>query len=142
MGFISTVRNYLYHNKIRELDVDDNKLLIEHKKIIEQKALLRSAFIEFYNEMFLYADSYFNVKGREVELGSGSSFIKEIRPCVETSDIRVAENIDLVVDATKMPFDNSSIRCIYAINVFHHIKLPDDFFVELIRVLKPGGGVF
>ena len=38
-----------------------------------------------------------------------------------TSDTLPYEGIDRVVDATKMPFEDESVRAICMTNVFHHI---------------------
>jgi SAM-dependent methyltransferase len=39
-----------------------------------------------------------------------------------------------------MILKKNSIKCIYAINVFHHLPNPEKFLDELCRVLKVGGG--
>uniref|UniRef100_UPI00404899EC class I SAM-dependent methyltransferase n=1 Tax=Orrella sp. TaxID=1921583 RepID=UPI00404899EC len=44
------------------------------------------------------------------------------------------------LDALAMNLADNTVRCIYAINVFHHLPDPDLFFAELARVLHPGGG--
>jgi ubiquinone/menaquinone biosynthesis C-methylase UbiE len=44
------------------------------------------------------------------------------------------------LDAQAMNLADNTVRCIYAINVFHHLPDPDLFLVELVRVLQPGGG--
>jgi SAM-dependent methyltransferase len=39
-----------------------------------------------------------------------------------------------------MALPDDSVRCIYAINVFHHLPDPERFLSELCRVLHAGGG--
>lgn len=56
------------------------------------------------------------------------------------SDIKALPFVDLVVNGEQMPFADSSLRAVYAINTFHHINDPRAFFRELMRVLQPGGG--
>ncbi len=75
-----------------------------------------------------------------LEIGSGSSRIKEVYPEVITSDIKHLPFIDLVLRGEAMPFGACSLRAIYAINVFHHLARPRLFLGELLRVLHPGGG--
>jgi SAM-dependent methyltransferase len=75
-----------------------------------------------------------------VEIGAGVSFFKKLYPEVVSTDIKQAENLDMVVDALAMPFTNDSIRAVYGLNCFHHFPDPDRFFCELERVLTPGGG--
>jgi SAM-dependent methyltransferase len=73
-----------------------------------------------------------------LELGSGSSYIKEIRPEIITSD--VAHGIaDMVIDGRKLPFADNSLRAIFLTHVFHHIPDIELFLREACRVLVPGG---
>jgi len=44
------------------------------------------------------------------------------------------------LEATRMNLDDNSVRCLFSINVFHHISYPSKFFEELKRVLKINGG--
>ncbi len=85
-------------------------------------------------------DKFFCKDGIELELGSGVGFFKNFRKNVITSDIRPGLKHDMSIDATKMSLDNNSVKCIYAINVLHHLSHPNKFFNELIRVLKKNGG--
>jgi len=133
-------RKLLTEPKVAGIDVDSNLLLERHMAVLRDKVLLRSAFETFYEDMAGCCNRYFQVDGLEVELGTGSGFFKKLRPALITSDVRKAEHIDMEVDAQQMPFDDASVRCIYAINVFHHLPNPERFLSELTRVLKPGGG--
>jgi SAM-dependent methyltransferase len=134
------LRNALYEPSVRSLDVDEGQLLEQHREILQRKPMLRSAFEEFYREMAACADRYLTSDGIELELGSGAGFFKQVRPAVMTSDVRMAPHIDKAIDAQNMDLPDQSVRCIYAINVLHHLPDPDKFFAELCRVLKPGGG--
>lgn len=140
MNMIELVRQWLYESKVRGVDVDDNTLLDIHGEILSKKPLLKSAFTEFYQDMALLCDRFLPAEGLEVELGSGAGFLKTIRPEVVTSDIRKSKRIDMELDAQAMSLEDESVRCIYAINVFHHLPDPALFLEELSRVLKVGGG--
>jgi SAM-dependent methyltransferase len=122
------------------INVDSNLLLERHMAVLHDKVLLRSAFETFYEDMARLCDYHFRIDGLEIELGTGSGFFKKLRPALITSDVRKAEHIDMEVDAQQMPFDTDSVRCVYAINVFHHLPSPELFLAELERVLKRGGG--
>ena len=137
---IKTLRKIFYEPKVLGIDVDDNVLLEIHKKILIEKPLLRSAFKTFYHDMTSLCDLLLTPSGIEVELGSGAGFFKSLRPNLITSDIRKESDIDISLDAQNMSLPNDSVRCIYAINVFHHLPDPCSFFLELCRVLRPGGG--
>jgi ubiquinone/menaquinone biosynthesis C-methylase UbiE len=45
------------------------------------------------------------------------------------------------VDATRLPFNDDSIDCVYSFGVLHHIPEIDQVVAEIHRVLKPGGRV-
>ncbi len=134
------IRQWLLDPRVRGVDVDDNALLEIHSSILQEKALLRSAFETFYRDMGRLCDRYLDVPGIEVELGTGAGFFKSLRPGLITSDVRHGPNIDMTLDAQAMTLDDASVRCIYAINMFHHLPDPECFFRELARVLRPGGG--
>lgn len=133
-------RECLYEPRVRGVDVDDNSLLAIHAAVLREKPLLRSAFESFYRQMASLCDRHFSVTGIEVELGTGAGFFKSLRPALLTSDVRKGPGIDLELDAQALALQDASVRCIYAINVFHHLPNPERFFDELVRVLRLGGG--
>lgn len=140
MGIIDRFRARLYEPTVRDIHVNDRTLLGLHAGVLKQKQLLRSAYETFYHDMVSLCDRFLCAPGIELELGSGVGFFRNVRPNLITSDIRPAPNIDIIADAQEMALPNNSVRCIYAINVFHHLPDPDRFFEELCRVLHPGGG--
>ena len=115
------LRSLLLDPRIRNADLDDNGLLEAHERMVREKRLLRSAFLTFYTTLADYCDKYFRVEGMELELGSGAGFFKDVRPGLVTSDVRKSKKIDRNIDALSMDIADNSIRCIYAINVFHHL---------------------
>jgi len=127
------------HPKVRDVCVDDNELLLIHAEILKDKKMLQSAFKVFYTDMINAADKFACKDGLEVEIGSGAGFFRTLKENIVTSDVRKGANIDIELDAQKMNLLNESVRCLYAINVFHHLPNPENFFQELIRVLKPNG---
>lgn len=137
---IDAFRQWLYEPRVRGVDVDDNDLLQIHRDVLQNKSLLRSAFTTFYRDMARRCDDLLVADGTEVELGTGAGFFKSLRPQLVTSDVRKGPHIDMEVDAQRMTFPDQSLRCVFAINVFHHLPDPELFFAELERVLKPGGG--
>lgn len=137
---VDRLRRWLYEPEVRGVDVDDNGLLTIHASVLREKRLLRSAFETFYRDMATLCDRYFHVPGLELELGTGAGFFKSLRPALLTSDVRKGLGIDMEMDAQAMTLQDGSVRCIYAINVFHHLPDPEQFFDELGRVLSRGGG--
>jgi SAM-dependent methyltransferase len=73
-----------------------------------------------------------------VELGSGSSFIRERCPEILTSDVTPG-NVDMVIDGRQLPFAANSVRALILTHVFHHIPDVGSFLKEAQRVLVPGG---
>ena len=139
MSLSNYLRKALCEPKVSDLNVDGQDILTAHKSLLKSKPMLRDTFLYFYKKMTTLCDQYLNVDGREIELGSGAGFMKDVRPALETSDIRKLDSIDLIIDAQNMNLFDNSVRCIYAINVFHHLAEPEKFFEELKRVLVPGG---
>ena len=126
------LRNLLLDPRIRDRKLDDDSLLEAHERIVREKRLLRSAFLSFYDTLARCCDTCFLVEGLELELGSGAGFFGEVRPGLITSDVRKSPHIDRVIDATAMDMPAGSVRCVYGINVFHHLPSPDAFFVSFL----------
>lgn len=140
MSLATYLRNALYESGTGALDVDGTDLIAAHSQSLTRKPLLKSAYETFYRDMIDSCERRLCVDGLELELGSGVGFLKELRPSVITSDIRPIPTVERVLHAEHMDLPDRSVRCIYAINVFHHLSDPNRFFSELCRVLKPGGG--
>ncbi len=139
---IGSIRNWLIDSSVAPYDVDSPAFSIAHRKLVLQKRILRELFENFYRECGAVDSQYFrDCPGRRLEIGSGAGIISEVYPNVITSDIKVLPFVDLVLSAERLPFADNSLRAIYAINVFHHLSRPRDFFREILRVLHPGGGV-
>jgi len=137
---LNVLRNMLLEPGIIDNINDDNELLAIHRNILSRKPVLKSAYLYFYDEMIKICDEMFSTDGLEIEIGSGVGFFKEVRKNVITTDIRNSDQIDMKLNALKMSFKDSSVKCIYAVNVFHHLSDIELFFYEINRVLKVGGG--
>jgi SAM-dependent methyltransferase len=121
--------------------LDDPSRIHELRARIQSKAALRRYYEEVYAK---YAACLRRCPpgGIALELGSGAGFIKSVLPDVVTSDVIAYDGIDRVVDATRMPFEDVSLRAIFMMNVFHHIPDVAAFLAEAARCLEPGGRVF
>ena len=65
-----------------------------------------------------------------------------MHPNLLVTDVVSGPDVEMVLDAQEMTqISDSSVKAIYGLNCFHHLERPRDFFKELNRVLKPGGGV-
>jgi SAM-dependent methyltransferase len=108
----------------------------QYQKAFNQKPFLKSV----YHEWFDFIISRL-IPGKTLEIGAGNGSFKTYYPEVISSDVAKAPWIDIVADATEMPFGNGELDNIVAIDVLHHIAEPASFFREAHRVLRPGGRV-
>ena len=118
-------------------DLDSPERTIQHGLIISQKKKLKEIYTDWYNCLKL--NSNYHEGGKFLELGSGAGFIKEVMPEIITSDILPLPSCDLVLDCTKMPFEENYLDGIVMIDVFHHIQKVELFLGEVQRTLKPNG---
>lgn len=140
MSLFNKIRNFLQEPRLKDIDPDSDELLVVHSRVLYEKPMMRDVFAEFYDTCIKLDDEYFSGNGNRIEIGAGVSFFKKRHPQILTTDIKKADNLDMVVDALNMPFDTNSIRSVYGINCFHHFPDPYKFFHELDRVLTKGGG--
>jgi SAM-dependent methyltransferase len=112
------------------------EILVQHKKIWEDKPVLRAIYQDYYNRIVTCVKP-----GKTLEIGGGTGNLKEYLPQVVTSDIVPSPWVDVVCDAQSLPFDENSFDNIVGIDVLHHIERPIRFFREAQRVLKPAGRI-
>ncbi len=85
-----------------------------------------------------------------LDLGAGAGIVEAMnfrdhagRVCGIDLDPRVVDNPylheGLVADAGEIPYPDASFDVIFADNVMEHIDQPAEVFLEIARVLKPGG---
>jgi SAM-dependent methyltransferase len=110
------------------------------RRMVKDKPLVRRCYDLWYESLLADADSVpASCRGGSIlELGSGSSYIKELRPEIITSDVELGM-ADMVIDGRELPFPDGSLRAILLTHVFHHIPDVERFLREACRVLAPGG---
>ncbi len=141
MSLFITVRNFLRDPRLIGVNPDSDELLTVHGTILREKQMMNGVFSEFYDTCIRLDKKFFApTAGKRIEIGAGVSFFKQRYPEIVSTDVKKADNLDLVVDAQNMPFAENSIHAIYGINCFHHFPEPDLFFHELERVLEKGCG--
>jgi SAM-dependent methyltransferase len=111
-----------------------------HRDILRSKPMIYGVMGEFYRACRSLDEEFLSGDGLRIEIGAGSSLMKDFQPEVQVTDIKPATFLDRVLDAQRMDLADGSVRAVYAINCFHHLPEPDRFFSELERVLVPGGG--
>ncbi len=125
---------------VENIDVDGHDRLTIHGRILKHKRLLREVFTEFHHLFHRLDQKYFSARGTRVEIGAGIAPIKDTYPDVLATDIVFGPGLDRALNAEDMDIETNSVRVIFGQNCFHHFPHPERFFLELERVLPPGGG--
>ena len=125
--------------QLKQYEIGTREWFDAQRRMIKNKPLIRRCYDLWYSRLLRDAGSVPNAQGASiVELGSGSSYIKELRPEIVTSDI--APGIaDMVIDGRELPFPDKSVKALFLTHVFHHIPDVEQFLREASRVLVPGG---
>ncbi len=135
------MKQIIVDSRLAGLEMGSLEWFAAQRRMIREKPLIRRCYDLWYRRLLADADS---VRGGSklavVELGSGSSYIKELRPSVITSDISPGV-ADQVIDGRELPFPDRSVAALLLTHVFHHISDVNAFFKEAFRVLVPGGVV-
>lgn len=118
-------------------NLDDPKVLREHKKLIRNKKILNKIYLDFYNQFKKLTFP----EGPIIEIGSGAGFIKKVIPQVVTSDVVKGPGIDKVFSAEKIPFKSNSTAAFLMVDVLHHVKDSEKALREMERCLKIGGKI-
>lgn len=135
-SMLLTLKSWLEHPLTHGLDLDDPRTTDLRRRIIREKAFLRRIYEEWYETLVKSLPP-----GDEpvLEIGAGAGFMKDYLPGLITSDVLDCDGVDMVFDATRMPFEDASLRAIVMTNVLHHIAEPRRFFREAARTVRAGG---
>jgi SAM-dependent methyltransferase len=120
-------------------NLDDPETTLLHARIVQSKPFLRKLYLDFYHQLKDYIPE--TQSKLIVELGSGGGFIKEVIPNAVTSDVLELPNIDKVLSALDMPFEDNSVDAFVMFDVLHHIADPRLFFAEAVRCMKISGRI-
>jgi SAM-dependent methyltransferase len=139
--FLKAVRSWLEEPEVRNLDPDSPDRVAVHRAIFLRKPLTLHVFQDIHREMKRQEEAHFgNVEGLRLELGAGSSPMRDMYPEVIATDVIATPGIDRVIDGENMDLPDASVRAIFGKGFFHHLPHPERFLQELARVVKPGGG--
>lgn len=133
MSFFSRL---LAHPLTRGLALDDPKTTALRARITRQKAFLRQIYQAWYQ---LLASQIPEGDGAVLEVGSGGGFLKEIRPDALASEVFFTPHVDIVLDATRLPFATAGLKALLMVDVLHHIPEPALLFAEAARCVRSGG---
>jgi len=79
---------------------------------------------------------------RVLEIGAGSGISKKVllnNNFLSTDIILDKNQLNLVSDVYSLPFINDSFDLIFTVDVFHHLRRPEEAFFEIHRVLSSQG---
>lgn len=130
--------SWLAHPLTRGLDIDSPQTTNLRKEIIRSKPFLRKIYEEWYRGIAAEIPSG---PGKVLELGTGAGFLKDYIPGLITSDVFPVEGVDLIVDATHLPFEEGQLKAITMSNVFHHFADVRCFLDEATRCVRAGGRI-
>jgi SAM-dependent methyltransferase len=134
----SHIRGWLAHPLTRGLDLDDPATTALRRRIVREKKFLRRIYEEWYEAI---AAALPPGGGAVLEIGAGAGFLREYVPGLVASDVLATEGVDLVCDATRLPFAAGSLRAVVMTNVLHHVSDVRGFFREAARCVRAGGRV-
>lgn len=134
-GVGASLRQALAHPLARGLDPDDANAPAIHRRIIQQKGMLRDVYEEWYRALASQLEGNQPV----LEIGSGAGYLSDYVPGLLTSDIRATPATRVVLDGHHLPFGDAGLGGIVMTNVVHHLSDAESFFREAARAVRPGG---
>jgi len=107
-----------------------------------RRALEKPALRQFYDRAYAaFAECLARCPrgAKSVELGSGSARARNGASPAITSDVVYRRDLDLVLDARRLPFRSETVRAFMMINVLHHVGDVERLLSEAARCLARGG---
>jgi SAM-dependent methyltransferase len=135
---IGAIKKLLAHPDTRDLTIDDPRTTGKRRHIIQTNRFLRQIYDEWYR---LISDRIPEGPGSVLELGAGAGFLAEYVSGLIASEVFLCPDIQLVLDARRMPFSSASLKAIAMVDVLHHIPDNRAFLREAQRCLRPGGSI-
>jgi SAM-dependent methyltransferase len=132
------LRRLFAHPLTASLEINDPATTERRKRIISLKPFLKAIYDEWYA---MLAAALPPGDGDVVELGSGGGYCKRFIPGLITSEVFCCSDVQLVLDAQRLPFADKSLRAIVMTNVLHHMPEVSRFFAEASRCLRSGGKI-
>lgn len=120
-------------------DLDSPAVTIQRSDIIRSKPFLFKLYCRWYRQIVAALPE--GVGSPVLELGSGAGFLKDFIPGLITSELLDTWQVDITLDGCRLPFNDSSLRAVVMVDVFHHLPDAARFLGESARCVKPGGAV-
>lgn len=129
-------------NEVRILNQESSDALVSRLKVLFKKYPKFFSFLYYaFGASFVGKSAKEAIKDIEhdkliINLGSG---IKRINDRVVNIDFYPFDNVDIVSDISRLPFDNNSVDAVINEFVLEHVKNPEIIIGEIHRILKPNG---
>ena len=139
----NAIDNFLRIPELKGLeneDFDNAEVTAIQRKIFNKKEILQILYRE-YCRPFVASAERAQKSVKMIEIGSGSSPLKDKIPNLICTDLVNCEWLDLSCSAYALPFKDCTIDRIFLMFVCHHLGRVKDFLDEVYRCLKPGGEV-
>lgn len=121
-------------------DFDGAEYVKIQKEVYNKKKVLRLLY-NGYCQPFVKSASRASESAVMVEIGSGSSPLKEKLPYLISTELIFCDWCDVVCSAAYLPFKEKSLDRLFLMFVCHHLSRLDLFLYEAKRCLKPGGEI-
>jgi len=132
------VTRWLEHPLTRGLPLDSPETTRLRRTVIATKPFLRQLYEEWYTDIARHVPKG---EGRVLELGSGAGFLRQHIPDVISSEVFHCSDVDVILDARRLPFSLGSLRAIVMTDVLHHIPDVRRFLVEAAACVRDGGAI-
>lgn len=118
------------------IDTQAQEQLLRHRRVWEQKPILRRVYNE---EFFARLVAARKPNGVSVEVGAGPGFFKQFAQDTVSTDLIWCPWLDAIADAQQLPFRAGSVANVFGLDMLHHLATPMTFLGEVSRILVPGG---
>lgn len=108
---------------------------------LHKNALKRPEIRSYFIDLLLPIQTKIEEK-KVLEIGAGSGISKHIllnKEFLSTDIILDKNQIDFVSDIYQLPFSDNSFDLVFAVDVFHHLRRPEEAFNEIHRILRAQG---
>jgi SAM-dependent methyltransferase len=115
--------------------MSDQEVVDQHRAIWAARPELRTVYQEWFAQLVRCVEGLHPI----VEIGAGPGFFKESFPQLISTDVIPTPYVDVICDASSLPFQSGSVGALVMVDVLHHLPKPLEFLTEAGRILQPGG---